>query len=149
METSHDMLAHGVYIVTARHDGKQAGMACAWATQLAKDKVLACIGVQSWTRDLILASGAFGLSVLAKDQADIGRRFGTSSSKDTDKFAGIETHTSVTGSPLLKDCGMWLDCRVEQVFDPDPTHKIIVGKVVATGRPRPKYERLIYIEEEY
>ena len=149
MDLKHDMLSHGVYIVTASHGGKRAGLALAWATQLAKDKVVVCVGAQSWTRNLILSSGAFGLSALARDQIDIARRFGGFSSKDTDKFAGLETFTDTTGSPLLRDCGLWLDCKVEQVLEPDPTHKLIVGTVVAVGRPRPKYERLIYVEEEY
>ena len=39
METRHDMLSHGVYIVTASHGGKRAGLALSWGCQLAKDKV--------------------------------------------------------------------------------------------------------------
>ena len=55
MELRHDMLAHGVNIVCAAHDGHRGGLAVAWATQVSVDHVLICVGAQSATRELILA----------------------------------------------------------------------------------------------
>lgn len=148
MQLRHDMLTHGVYVVCAQHEGRKGGLAVAWATQVAKDRILICVGKQSATRELILASRAFGLSVLTKEQVHVARAFGTQSSRTVDKFEGIRYHTGATGSPLLEDCAATFDCRVEAVHD-DETEKLIVGRIVAHGRLREAYEPLIYREEDY
>ena len=107
-----------------------------------------CVGKQSTTRELILGSKAFGLSVLARDQVKVARAFGTRSSRDVDKFEGVSYHMAATGSPLLDDCALTLDCRVEAVHD-DGTEKLIIGKVVAAERRKEQHEPLIYREEDY
>jgi flavin reductase (DIM6/NTAB) family NADH-FMN oxidoreductase RutF len=148
MELRHDMLTHGVYIVTAQHEGKRGGLAVAWATQVAKDRLLICVGEQSATRELILASRAFGLSVLTREQVDVARWFGSQSGLKVDKLARVGYHTAETGSPLLDDCAATFDCRVEAVHDRD-SQKLIIGHIVAAERRKEEYEPLIYREEDY
>jgi flavin reductase (DIM6/NTAB) family NADH-FMN oxidoreductase RutF len=148
MELRHDMLTHGVYIACAQHEGRQGGLAVAWATQVATDRILICVGKQSATRELILDSKAFGLSVLTREQVDVARVFGTRSSRTVDKFEGVGYHTAQTGSPLLDDCAATFDCRVEAVHDQDD-EKLIVGHIVAAERLKKTYEPLIYREEDY
>ena len=148
MELRYDMLVMGVYIVAAQHQGKRGGLALAWATQVAKDRFLICVGSQSATRDLILASQAFGLSVLGQDQIALARAFGERSSRDVDKFAVVPFHTAVTGSPLLDNCVAAYDCRLEDVLDHD-SHKLIIGCVVAAERIGDDAQRLIYRQEDY
>jgi len=148
MKLRHDMLTHGVYVICAQHKGKLGGLAVAWATQVAKDRILICVGKQSATRELILASKAFGLSVLTQEQLAVARAFGTRSSRDVNKFEGISYHTDVTGAPLLDDCAATFDCRVQAVHD-QGDEKLIVGEIVAAERIREHYEPLIYREEDY
>jgi flavin reductase (DIM6/NTAB) family NADH-FMN oxidoreductase RutF len=148
MKLGHDMLTHGVYIVCAQHQGKRGGLAVAWATQVATDRILICVGKQSATRELILASQAFGLSVLTREQINVARAFGTRSSRTVNKFEGVGYHTAQTGSPLLDDCAATFDCRVEAVHN-QGDEKLIVGHVVAAERLKEKYEPLIYREEDY
>ena len=148
MKLRHDMLIHGVNVVCARHEGKLGGLAVAWATQVSTDRVLICVGKQSATRALILASGAFGLSVLTGEQVEVARAFGRRSSTDVDKFEGVGYHTAETGSPLLDECATALDCRVEVVHDLDG-QKLIIGRVVAAERLKETYEPLVYREEDY
>lgn len=148
MRLTHDMLCHGVYIVGARQGDAASALAVAWATQVSTKQVLIVVGSQSYTRELILASQAFGLSMLEEGQQDLGRHFGRQSGRDVDKLAGIEIETHETGSPILKDCALWLDCRVRQVFDVGTT-KLILGEVVASGRNKDRFTPLIYREHEY
>lgn len=148
MKLRHDMLTHGVNVVCAQHEGEKRGLAVAWATQLATDTVLISVGSQSATRELILESQAFGLSVLAKEQVDVARTFGTQSSRKVDKFKGLGTHTAETGSPLLDVCAIALDCKVEAVHD-QGNAKLIIGRVLAAERLREEYEPLVYREEDY
>lgn len=148
MKLRHDMLAHGVNVVCAQHEGKRGGLAVAWATQVATDRILICVGKQSATRELILGSRAFGLSVLAREQVEVARAFGRRSSRRVDKFEGVGYHTAKTGSPLLNDCAATFDCRVEAVHD-HGDEKLIVGRIVAAERLQEEYEPLIYREEDY
>jgi len=148
MKLRHDMLTHGVNIVCAQHEGKLGGLAVAWATQVAANRFLICVGKQSATRELILASRAFGLCVLTREQVEVARWFGRRSSRDVDKFASVGYHTAATGSPLLDECAATFDCTVETVFDLDD-EKLIIGKIVAAERLREVYEPLVYREEDY
>lgn len=148
MKLRHDMLTHGVNVVCAQHEGRLGGLAVAWATQVARDRILICVGKQSATRELILSSRAFGLSVLCREQLDVARLFGTRSSRRVNKFEEIGYHRAETGSPLLDDCAATFDCRVQVVYDL-ATEKLIVGRIVAAERLRDEYEPLIYREEDY
>lgn len=148
MELRHDMLAHGVNVVCAQHDGKRGGLAVAWGTQLGTDRVLICVGSQSATRELILSSGAFGLSILRDDQRDVARAFGTRSSRDVDKLSEVAHHTAQTGSPLLDDCAIALDCSVDAVHESGHA-KLIIGRIVVAERRSEQYEPLIYRQEDY
>ncbi len=148
MQMRRDMLTHGVNIVAAQHEGKKMGLSVAWATQVGTDRLLVCVGSQSATRDLILGSKAFGLSVLRADQIEVSRRFGTKSSRDLDKFEGVAHHTAKTGSPLLDDCGAAFDCMVEAVHE-QGEGRLIVGRIVSAEFRSKRYEPLLYREEEY
>jgi flavin reductase (DIM6/NTAB) family NADH-FMN oxidoreductase RutF len=148
MKLRHDMLTHGVNIVCAQHEGKKGGLAVAWATQIDTDYILICVGSQSATREIILNSRAFGLSVLAKDQVDVARLFGGKSSRKVNKFEKIGHHTAKTGSPLLNDCVVALDCEVEDIHD-HGTEKLIIGRIVAAEFIQEEYEPLIYRERDY
>ena len=148
MELRHDMLNHGVNVVCAQHEETRAGLAVAWATQLTTDRVLICVGKQSATRDVILDSGAFGLSVLREDQIELARLFGTQSSRDVDKFEHLDWHTAETGSPLMDDCAAALDCTVDTVFELD-SQKLIVGRVVHVEHVQRTHAPLIYRQEDY
>jgi flavin reductase (DIM6/NTAB) family NADH-FMN oxidoreductase RutF len=116
--------------------------------QVSINRVLICVGRQSATREMIMASRAFSLNVLAKDQIELARLFGTKSSLEVDKFAGLGFHVGETGAPLLDDCALCLDCRVVEVFDVD-SQKLIIGEVVAAERIREDCEPLIYCQEDY
>jgi flavin reductase (DIM6/NTAB) family NADH-FMN oxidoreductase RutF len=148
MKLRHDMLTHGVNIICAQYEGKLGGLAVAWATQIDTDYILICVGSQSATREFILKSRAFGLSVLVKGQEDVAKMFGGQSSRKVDKFKGIGYHTDKTGSPLLNDCAATFDCQVEKVYDHDDT-KLIIGRIVAAEFLKKKYDPLVYREKDY
>jgi 3-hydroxy-9,10-secoandrosta-1,3,5(10)-triene-9,17-dione monooxygenase reductase component len=149
MDLRHDLLNMGVNLVTAAHENKRGGLTVAWACQAAQDQVLICVGQQSFTRALILASHAFGLNTLAREQLDLAKSFGTRSTQGHDKFAGLAWHPGPTGSPLLEACPLSLDCRVETVYDREGGGKIILGRVAHVERRRETYEPLIYREQDY
>lgn len=151
MKFRTDTLIHGVSIVTASHDGRAAGLAVAWATQVASDRVLICVGSQSHTRELILASGWFGMSLLRADQSDLAALFGRTSSLKVDKFAGLAIFDGEHGMPLLTDSAGSLECEVVDVFTTgkDGIDRLIIGRIVACYNYQSDAERLVYHSEDY
>ncbi|MBD3366986.1 MAG: hypothetical protein GF405_02280 [Candidatus Eisenbacteria bacterium] len=147
MSFPYDMLVHGVSIVCARQGEAMRGLAVAWASQAGTDHVVLSIGSQSATREFILDSGAFGMSILASDQLELARRFGALSSRETDKLAGVQWHAGETGAPLLDRCLATIDCRVAQVHDLGDL-KLIVGRVVGYER-RSEGRPLLFRGEDY
>jgi flavin reductase (DIM6/NTAB) family NADH-FMN oxidoreductase RutF len=109
-------LRREVWIVTAAAGGKRGGLLATWVNAASIDPerptVLASIAPNHFTAELILASRAFGLHLLRKDQVDLAWNFARDSGRDRDKLAGLATTTNITGSPLLTDVLAWLDCRV-------------------------------------
>jgi flavin reductase (DIM6/NTAB) family NADH-FMN oxidoreductase RutF len=143
-----DLLTQGVYVMAASHGGRIGGLTVAWATQVTASRVMVSVGKQSSTRQLVLASGAFGLSALRPNQIELARHFGKTSKTIRDKFEGVAWHPGQTGSPLLDDCAAALDCRVEKTLELDDGHILIVAQVV-DAKVSEGALRLIYNEDEY
>lgn len=81
------------------------------------------------TRDLVEQSGAFAVHLLREDQDDLVYHFGLQSGATVDKFRGIDTSVGSTGSPLLRDCLAWFECRVVARMDAGD-HSVFLGDVV-------------------
>jgi flavin reductase (DIM6/NTAB) family NADH-FMN oxidoreductase RutF len=110
-----------VWIVTAAHAGRRAGLVATFVSPASivpeMPRIIAGIAKTHETWKLIEESGAFAVHLVDESQIDLVWRFGLQSSRDTDKFAGLELQTAVTGSPILRDALAWLDCRVETRLD--------------------------------
>jgi flavin reductase (DIM6/NTAB) family NADH-FMN oxidoreductase RutF len=82
-----------------------------------RPRVLVQIYKGNYSHHLIHGSGAFALNFLGKNQVELLRDFGFYSGRNKDKLAGIAYDTGVTGSPVLKNCWGYLDCRVVNAMD--------------------------------
>lgn len=106
-----------VWIVTAAHQGRRAGLVATFVAPASivpeMPRVVAGIAKTHETWKLIDGSGAFAVHLLEESQVDLIWRFGLQSSRDVDKFSGLQVGTVATGSPILRDALAWLDCRVE------------------------------------
>ncbi len=139
--------ATGVTIVTAMAGEKPAGITANSLTSLSVDppQVLISVNKRLLTHRAIINTDAFAVNILREDQVEWGKRFAGLVPEAEDRFAGIETHYAVTGSPILSDALAWMDCRVRHMYDGDD-HTIFVGEVVATrashsGQPLLYYDR--------
>ncbi|NJN79649.1 MAG: hydroxymethylglutaryl-CoA lyase [Anaerolineales bacterium] len=81
-----------------------------------------------FTHNVIAESGFFAVNVLSARQLELGMRFAGMKPEIKDRFAGLQTHTAVTGSPLLPDSLAWVDCTVWSTYD-GGDHTIFVGEV--------------------
>jgi len=137
---AYRLLNHGpTILVTSSHDGRQNIMAAAWNVPLDFDppKIIVVIDKNTYTRELIEASGTFAINVPCVAQIDMVQKVGTSSGrdlKDTDKFAlyGLETFSAkeIT-APLLKGCVAWLECKIIPEPHNQNTYDLFIAEVVA------------------
>jgi flavin reductase (DIM6/NTAB) family NADH-FMN oxidoreductase RutF len=120
--------ASGVTVVTTEHEGTPYGMTVASFASLSLHPplVLVCIEKSAKSHDAIRAAGHFGVSILARSQADVSGRF---ASKSDDKFAGANVQRGEHGLPLIAGAICTLECRVQEQY-PGGDHTIFVGEVL-------------------
>ena len=84
-------LSYGLFLLTARQDGRDNGCIINTAIQAANDpkRLSICVINKNLTREMIDATGVFNVSVLTEDVPfEVYQRFGMQSGRDVDKFAG-------------------------------------------------------------
>jgi flavin reductase (DIM6/NTAB) family NADH-FMN oxidoreductase RutF len=143
-------LAHGVYVISTAHEGRLNGLTAAWVARASfvPPLITASIGKARFSHGMILDSGVFAVSILGPGDIELGRHFGLKTGRKTDKFEGIDYETKVTGSPILKSCIAWLDCKVVSFHDAGD-HTIFIGEVLDGGVNRDGAAPLIYDRESF
>ena len=123
------------------------GFACQSFAALSLDPplVLFCPtkGSRSWAA--IEQSGRFAVNVLAEEQQPVCARFG---SREPDKFAGIDWHTSELGLPVLDDALATIQCTVDSVVD-GGDHYIVIGRVQALSESTDSGRPLLFYRGQY
>lgn len=125
----------GVTVVTAVYENQRHGMTVNSFTSISLDPAMITISLQraSRTHALIAKSRAFGLTILSAEQAEISDIFAGRAANAEDRFAGLQTETLVTGSPLIAGGLAWMDCRVVQTFDVGMNTLFIAEVLAARG----------------
>jgi len=126
----------GVVLVTTVAGEDWHGMTASSFSSVSLDPplVLVCLDTRLYSHQLISDSGMFGISILGRDQAELGQRF-AGRLPPAERFEGQEWLTPETGSPVLANALGWLDCRVVHAY-PGGDHTIFVGEVLAADIPR-------------
>jgi flavin reductase (DIM6/NTAB) family NADH-FMN oxidoreductase RutF len=113
------LVNHGpTVLVTSGHAGRTNVMAAAWSmpVEFTPPRIAVVIDKKTFTRELVAASGAFGLCLPGVTLADLTYAVGSVSGRDIDKLGrfGIRTRPGpVLGVPLIEDgCAAWLECRL-------------------------------------
>jgi flavin reductase (DIM6/NTAB) family NADH-FMN oxidoreductase RutF len=96
--------------------------------------------------ELLRSAGAFGVSILRGDQADLASHFARGAPPIV-LWHDVAIRDGVTGAPLLADALAWIECRVWAECAAGD-HTFFVGEVVALeqGEPGPG---LVYREHGY
>jgi flavin reductase (DIM6/NTAB) family NADH-FMN oxidoreductase RutF len=122
----------GITVVTSiKCDGAPVGVTVSSFTSvsLKPPLVLVCLHHESKVLDHVLASGRFGLNILASHQEEFSSRF---AGRLQDRFEGLSWHPGSTGVPLL--CGVLatLECTLDRCF-PAGDHQIVIGRVITVA----------------
>jgi flavin reductase (DIM6/NTAB) family NADH-FMN oxidoreductase RutF len=137
--------ATGVTIVAAVEGDERHGMTVNSFTSVSLEPPLVMVSLERGTRThaLVSRSGAFAVSVLPQALEAISNRFAGRETEESDRFAGVETFTQETGSPILEDAIAYFDCLVNSAHSAG-THTLFIGEVVVTGLTEDQAPLLYY-----
>ena len=132
--------ASGVTVVTTTSEqlGPQGMTVTAFSSVSANPpQILVCLNQNADTVNGIEASQYFAVNVLRADQQDVSNQFAGGASQ-AERFANTAWTASASGSPLLNDSIVSLDCKViDKVLA--GSHWIVIGEiqetVCRTGEP--------------
>ncbi|MDO4796609.1 MAG: flavin reductase family protein [Coriobacteriales bacterium] len=136
----------GLYVVSASDGEERAACIINTGLQLTSSpiQVEVVVNKQNYTEGVIARAGHFALTVVTEsaNMMYVGR-FGFRTSKDYDKFDGIETCQTILGDPYTpENAACVLACDVVKTLDVG-THTIFVGEVkdaqVLSGDPSMTY----------
>ncbi len=126
-------VTYGLYIITASHEGKQGGYVGNTVFQVTADPPQFAISCSkdNASLSLIKKSGYFAVSVLDKQtKIDLIGTFGYKSSRDIEKFEGVDYIKGSSGCPIvLEDCLAWFECKVTQAHDLG-SHLLFIGEII-------------------
>jgi flavin reductase (DIM6/NTAB) family NADH-FMN oxidoreductase RutF len=138
----------GVSVVGADAHGDRIAVTMGSLMSLSLDPPLVGISVgrDLALHELVRTAGAFGVSILRGDQADVAARFARGAPPIV-LWHGVALRDGMTGAPLLADALAWIECRVWAEYDAGD-HTLFVGEVVALdeGDPAPA---LVYREHGF
>ena len=147
----------GLFVVGSRAGDKRNLMTANWVVQVATSPKLVAVAVESGsvTRDLIERGGSFSVSLLARSERSLVRRFVKPARDVVTDGDGVAT--SIQGEPVfevgddlpcLRASVAWLACSVRSVATwdglvdeaaaeagagPGASHVLMVGEVVEAG----------------
>ncbi|BEQ15943.1 flavin reductase family protein [Desulfoferula mesophila] len=139
----------GVVVLTSRLDERLTGMTASWFTRAAEQPFLAvaCVYKENFSHGIIRQSKALAVNFLGEGQQDLARCFGRQSSRQVDKFAGLEFFTGRNGCPVLAEAAAYLECRLVDEMDARD-HTVFLCEALA-GRVLRSTRGLVYDRRDY
>jgi flavin reductase (DIM6/NTAB) family NADH-FMN oxidoreductase RutF len=133
------LLNHGPTVLVSSALGDRRNvMAAAWSmpVEFTPPRIAVVIDKNTFTRELVAASGRFAINLPGAAMADIAYTVGSVSGRDAaqDKFVryGLDTFDGPTlGLPLLARCVAWLECRVISEPHTEAAYDTFFGEVVS------------------
>jgi len=131
-------LPSGLYVLGSSAGGRRNLMTTNWAMQVATEPKLVAVSVEvaAYTHELVTQGGVFALSVMAREDRTVIRRFvkpiRPEDDTEPDHLAGFAVQRAATGAPILVVAAAWLDCAVTTVV-PCGSHTVFVGEVRDCG----------------
>lgn len=134
------LVNHGptVLVTSADGDGRNV-MAAAWSmpVEFTPPRIAVVIDKKTYTRELVAASGAFGICIPGAALVDLTYAVGSCSGRTVDKFErfGIVTRAGpMLGLPLIEEgCAAWLECRLLPEPHTEDAYDTCFGEVVAAA----------------
>lgn len=132
-KTTMYRLTYGLFVLTARHDGRDSGCIINTAGQVTStpNRISIAVNKDNFTHDLVKASGKFNISILSEEaDFDLFRHFGFQSGRTVDKFDGFtDCRRSENGLYVVtRGTNGYISATVEQALDLG-THTLFIASV--------------------
>ena len=143
------LAANGVSVVTTSHEGIEAGLTVSSMCSVCADPalVLVCVNTDNEFCTLADQSGFFAVNIIPNDAVELATEFaGLGENREASRFDTGEWTSLTTGSPILTNALVALDCQVDSSVVKG-SHRVFFGKVVdirTTGG-----EPLIYTDRRF
>lgn len=140
----------GIYVVGSAAGEHMNLMTASLVVQVATEPKLVAVAVDvtSHTHELIAAGTCFALSIMARDDRGVVRRFAKPAitSRDAREIAGHPVEVPSTGAPIMARALAWLDCalRSRHLLG---SHELFIGEVVAVGGPEGDVAPVLRMED--
>ena len=126
-------LAYGMYILTAREEGKDYGCLVNTAMEVSRNpgRIAVCLVKRNLTCEVLQRTGIFNFCALTEDAPyEVFRRFGMTSSRKNEKFADFpHLGRSSNGLAYLTDyANMYLSAQVVETVDLGD-HILFIGQI--------------------
>jgi flavin reductase (DIM6/NTAB) family NADH-FMN oxidoreductase RutF len=139
-EHASRLINHGPTVLVTSAAGAQRNvMAAAWSmpVEFTPPRIAVVIDKSTLTRELVMASGGFGLCIPGAGLADLTYAVGSASGRDGDKFARysiVATAGPVLGVPVIEPgCAAWLECRLIREPHAQDAYDTCFAEVVAAA----------------
>ena len=124
-------LSYGVYVVTSKDIDRNVGCIANSIMQVTSNPSVIAVSINhdNYTNKVIKENNKFGVSILKETtDAKIIGTFGYKSSKDNDKFDGIN-FKEISEIPVLENTCGYMVCKVIDTMETS-THTIFLGEVI-------------------
>ena len=140
LEHASRLVNHGPTVLVTSADGARRHiMAAGWSmpVEFTPPRIAVVIDKRTYTRDLVAASGAFGICLPGTALVDLTYALGNTSGRTLDKFeryAVAAGRGPVLGMPVLEaGCAAWLECRLIREPHAEDAYDTCFGEVVAAA----------------
>lgn len=143
------LAANGVSLVTTAGEHGKAGLTVSSMCSVCAEPalILACVNAQNEFCKIADANDQFAVNLLTTSHTQLSGVFaGLGEQPETDRFSYGTWQTLETGSPVLSDALVSLDCKLVSAKT-HGTHRIYIGEVVALLSN--DSEPLIYTNRNY
>ena len=123
-------ISYGVYVVSAKNEGKSTGCIVNSIMQISSDTVALSVNHQTYTNESLKKSKKFAISILATDVDDnIIPVFGFQSGRDCNKFENVEK-INIQGIDVIKDSIGYLICELTGDTIETDTHTLFLARIL-------------------
>ena len=140
LEHASRLINHGpTVLVTSGNGSARNVMAAAWSmpVEFIPPRIAIVIDKKTYTRELVMASGALGICLPGAALAGLTYAVGGESGREGDKFARhglVPKAGPVLGVPLLEaGCAAWLECRLIREPHTEDAYDTCFAEVVAAA----------------
>lgn len=119
-------------MISSKHDGIENVMAAAWVGLVGNTKVMAFIGKQAYTRQLVEKSGYYVVHIPVVGQMETvlyaGEHSYANMPNKNDNFSFF--YQEGFDLPLVEGCAGWLVCKVIPNAENEQQHDLFMGEIV-------------------